>query len=473
MADTRPNLILILTDHWRGDSLGRLGHPVAETPHLDSISSGGVTFTNGFTPCASCIPARRSLMTGMKPDSHGMLGYKDGLPWPYRHTLAGDLARSGYQTINVGKTHFHPQRLHLGFEEMIIPADYDEWIGRETGLVRGRIAHGVHENSWMARPNCLPEIQQEETWLTNQAMERVNKRDPERPLFMCLSFNGPHPPWCPPQYFFDLFMNKDIPQPLVGEWARHYAEEASYPLDVNAWRGKITPELNHRARAGYFAYLAYIDAQIGRFVEFLGQSGLLRDTMIAFTADHGEMLGDHNLWRKVSACDPSARIPFIVRPPCGWTTRANEEDVSLVGLEDIMPTFLDAADVDIPETVEGRSLMPLLRGDTVEWRSHYHHEHSPCYTEDGAYQCLTSQDWKYVWNPINGSELLFDRTNDPHELCDLASASEHADVLAHWRVALARELQGRPENLSDGETLKTGDVPVWREPRKNIRTENR
>lgn len=403
-------------------------------------------------------------MTGMKPDSHGMLGYQDGQPWPYHHTLAGELARAGYQTINVGKTHFHPGRLHLGFEELIIPADYDEWIDNKTGLVRARFAHGVQGNSWMARPNHLPEIHQEETWLTNQAMERITKRDPERPFFICLSFNGPHPPWCPPQCYFDLFMNKDIPQPIVGEWAQRYATQASYPLSVNAWCGKVDPELNHRARAGYFAYLAYIDAQIGRFVEFLGSCRLLNNTMIAFTSDHGEMLGDHHLWRKVSACDASARIPFILRPPSGRATQLNTENTSLIGLEDIMPTLLDAAGVDIPETVEGRSIMPLVKGDAVEWRSHYHHEHSPCYAPDYAYQCITSNDWKYVWNPINGEELLFDRTSDPHELCDLASASEHRDVLVQLRLILARELRGRPENLSDGETLQTGKVPVWREP---------
>ncbi len=468
MRGERPNLVLIITDHWRGDSLGRLGHPVAETPHIDSLSATGVTFTSAFTPCASCIAARRSLMTGMKPDSHGMLGYEDGRPWPYKHTLAGELARSGYQTINIGKTHFHPSRLHLGFEELVIPADYDEWINRETGIPRARFAHGVHANSWMARPNHLPEHQQEETWLTSQAMEHLRKRDPERPFFICLSFNGPHPPWCPPQYFFDLFMNKDIPQPAVGEWARDNAEGASYPMDVNAWRGKVSPELNHRARAGYFAYLAYIDSQIGRLMEYMGRSGLLNNTMVAFTADHGEMLGDHNLWRKVSACDASARIPFIITPARGPKQRTNLLDESLVGLEDIMPTFLDAAGVPIPDCVEGQNLMPLLRGESFKPRTYYHHEHSPCYTPDYAYQCITGKDWKYVWNPINGAEQLFDRIRDPNEFCDLASAPEHAGTLAEFRSMLARELKGRPENLSDGEHLKTGNVPVWRAPVKNV-----
>jgi arylsulfatase len=464
MADLRPHMILIMTDHWRGDSLGRLGHPTAETPHLDALSAGGVTFTNAFTPCASCIAARRSLMTGMRPNTHGMLGYQDGQPWPYRHTLAGELARAGYQTINVGKTHFHPQRLHLGFEELILPADYDEWLDRETGLVCARFAHGVHGNSWMARPSPFPEMQMEETWLTDRAMDRIDKRDPERPLFLCLSFNGPHPPWCPPQYYYDLFRNKDIPEPTVGDWAAPYAERGAPPLDVNAWCGRIAPELNHRARAGYFAYLAYIDAQIGRFTEFLRRRQLLNNTMIVFTSDHGEMLGDHHLWRKASACDASARIPLIVRPPRAWTVRANREESALVGLEDVMPTLLETAGVAIPPTVEGRSVLPRMQDESAPWRSHYHHEHSPCYVPDNAYQCLTSEEWKYVWNPITGAEWLFDRVRDPGETRDLASRAEHGAVLNCYRTLLARELAGRPENLSDGETLRPGPVAVWRDP---------
>lgn len=468
--ETRKNLVLILTDHWRGDCLGRLGHPAAETPHLDSLSASGTTFTNAFTPCASCIAARRSIMTGMTPASHGMFGYQDGQPWPYRHTLAGELARAGYQTINVGKTHFYPARMHLGFEELIVPEDYNEWLEKETGLVRAKFAHGVHGNSWLARPGHLPEIQQEETWLTNQAMERLGKRDPERPFFMCLSFNGPHPPWCPPQYFFDLFMNKKLPDPIVGEWAERHANEAVYPMNVNAWRGKIPPELNHRARAGYFAYLAYIDSQIGRFIEFLGRSKLLRDTMFVFTSDHGEMLGDHHLWRKAQPYDSSARIPMIVCPPSSMNITVNTENSALTGLEDVMPTLLEAADVPVPDTVEGQSMLPLMKNSSGEGRSYYHHEHSACYAKENAYQCITTKDWKYVWTPPTGAEQLFNRSTDPCELRNLAGAGDCADILAEHRLILARELQDRPENLSDGKILKTGEVPVWRAPVKNVNT---
>ena len=466
MPDSRPNMVLVLTDHWRGDSLGRLGHPFADTPHLDSISAGGVTFTNAYTPCPSCIAARRSLWTGMSPDSHGMLGYQDGRPWPYEHSLAGELARSGYQTINVGKTHFHPPRLHLGFEELTVPGDFDEWLEKETGLVRAKFAHGVPGNSWIARPSHIPETQMEETWFTNRAMQRLEKRDPTRPFFLCLSFKGPHPPWCPPRSFFDRFMDVDMPAPVVGEWAQSNAEEARYPMDANAARGKLSPEDNQRARAGYYAYLAYLDSQIGRFVEYLGRSGSLGNTWLVFSSDHGEMLGDHHLWRKTYAYDPSARIPLLVKPPGAWECEKNIENDAPVGWEDLMPTFLEAAGVEIPDTVEGESLISLLREEEAPWRSYYHHEHSPCYAGENAYQSLVSREWKYVWNPINGREQLFRREEDPHELCDLAPEPEYAEVLGKWRTQLAKELQGRPEGLSDGETLQTGEVPVWRDPRE-------
>ncbi|MFC1478959.1 sulfatase-like hydrolase/transferase [Planctomycetota bacterium] len=464
MPGERPNIVLFITEHWRGDCLGRLGHPAVETPHIDGLSAKGALFKDAYTPCPSCIAARRSIMTGLSPDSHGMVGYQDGQPWRYEETLAGELARAGYQTINVGKTHFHPDRLHLGFEELIIPADYDEWIEKETGLVRGRFAHGVHGNSWMSRPNHLPEIQMEETWLTNEAMKRINKRDPERPFFICISYNGAHPPLCPPKDFFDMFLNKEIPDPVIGKWAEKIGEEAESPPDVNAWQAKLPPDIVRRTRVAYYAYLAYLDTQVGRFIEFLNRSGL-RNTFYLLTADHGEMLGDHYLWRKTYAFDGSARIPFVAAPPPGWDTKNNREIDSLVGLEDVMPTLLDVAGVPIPEHVEGKSILPLLRGDDVEWRENYHHEHSPCYRNDNAYQCLTSREWKYVWNPINGDEQLFSRIDDPYELNNLSEEPSCASELEHWRIEMAQKLKGRPENLSDGKKLVPGSVPVWRAPK--------
>ncbi|MCK5806219.1 MAG: arylsulfatase [Lentisphaeria bacterium] len=458
----KPNLLLIMTDHWRGDCLGRLGHPVAETPHLDSLSRRGVTFTRAYTPCASCIGARRSLMTGQIPDRHGMLGYQDGKPWDYPVNMAGQLAKGGYQTINIGKTHFHPKRLHLGFEQLITPEDYQEWLATQTDAGVEKFAHGVPGNSWMARPNHLPENLMEETWFVTQSLEFLRKRDPTRPFFMTLSFNGPHPPWCPPQVYYDQFIDRPMPEPVTAEWSRHHAEEAGYPLDVNSWRGAIPPHLNQRARAAYFGYLAYLDAQIGRLMMKMLRGGLLNNTCVVFSADHGEMLGDHNLWRKTYAYEPSARIPFIVAPPNSIDCQRNTEIEAPVGLEDVMPTFLETAELPVPKSVDGLSVLPLLRGENAPWRDVYHGEHSPCYDAANANHFITDGRWKFIWNPITGEEQLFDLSNDPEERSELSSSDQHAETLAQLRTRMVQELDGRPEGFSDGTTLSTAPYPVWR-----------
>jgi arylsulfatase A-like enzyme len=458
----RPNFLLILTDHWRGDCLGRLRHPVAETPHLDSHSRGGVTFTRAYTPCASCIAARRSIMTGQTPYTHGMLGYKDGLPWEYPNTLAGSLARAGYQTVNIGKTHFHPPRLHLGFEQLVISQDYNEWLAQQPGMTHEAFAHGVPGNSWIARPNHMPEYWMEETYFVSRALDFLRKRDPTRPFFLCLSFNGPHPPWCPPQVYYDQFIDRPMPEPVQAPWSERHAREAGFPLDVNSWQGRLPPHLNQRARAAYFAYLAYLDSQIGRFLERFRRSGLAADTMTCFSADHGEMLGDHNLWRKTYAYEASSRIPFILTPPASAPVRRNRELAKPVGLEDIMPTFLEAAGIEIPDTVEGRSLLPLLDDDDAPWREVYHGEHSPCYHPENAQHFVTDGEWKFVWNPITGAEQLFNLEQDPDETDDLAANDAYGDTRAFWYNRMAQELEGREEGFSDGRKLRPAPYPVWR-----------
>lgn len=399
-------------------------------------------------------------MTGMTPYSQGMVGYRDGQPWDYPHSLAGELTAAGYQTANIGKTHFYPSRKHLGFEQLVIPTDYEEWLGQQPGIETEKLAHGVPANSWLGRPNHLPEHQMEETYFVGRALDFLHKRDPTRPFFLTLSFNGPHPPWCPPQVYYDQFIDRDLPKPEIGDWAERHARDARYPLDVNAWRGTLPEHIVHRARAAYFAYLAFLDAQIGRLVERLQRSGMLDDTLIVFTSDHGEMLGDHHLWRKTYAYEASARIPLIAVAPGSMNVERNVECDALVGWEDIMPTFLQAAETDQPESVEGHSVLELLKDPSGTLRPHYHGEHAPCYHPENANQFLTDARWKYIWNPINGEEQLFDLQADPHECADLAR--KEPDVLAHWRQTMARQLAGRQEQLSDGTQLRTGAVQAWR-----------
>ena len=444
----QPNIILILSDQLRGDCLSCLGHPVAETPNLDQLAGEGIQFRRAYSPCPSCVPARRSLMTGMTPYRAGMVGYQDYEPWNYEHTLAGGLTKAGYQSINIGRTHFYPPRLHLGFEQLILnKEEYESWL-RERGFQGGKFGQGVDNNSWIGRPSHLPEHYMEEAWLVNQAEDFLGRRDTTRPFFMCLSLAGPHPPWCPPEFYFHLFNDKEIPLPVVGDWAEGNACEDE-PWDVNAWRRRLPEHLTHRAQAAYHAMVAFVDAQIGRFLRTLRLQGFSSDTWILFASDHGEMLGDHHLWRKTYAYEGSARIPLILRPPRGSQRFVNEACEELAGLEDIMPTLLEIGGASIPDTVEGQSLLSLVRGETTP-RSYYHGEHAPAYGPEAAHQFLVNQKWKYIWNPVTGIEQLFDLENDPSECNNLASLEEYEDSLNTWRERLAHELKDRVEGFSDG-----------------------
>ncbi|MBT7161950.1 MAG: sulfatase-like hydrolase/transferase, partial [Victivallales bacterium] len=190
--------------------------------------------------------------------------------------------------------------------------------------------------------------------------------------------------------------------------------------------------------------------------------GMLNNTFVVFSADHGEMLGDHNLWRKTYAYEASSRVPFIVCPPNSIDCRRNVECPKPVGLEDIMPTFLAAAGEDIPDTVEGLDMLPLLVDEDAEWRDIYHGEHSPCYAKDNAQHFVTDGQWKFIWNPITGHEELFHLAEDPDECHNLAADPQHADTRAAFYNHMVRELDNRDEGFSDGRSLSTAPYPVWR-----------
>ncbi|MCC7517703.1 MAG: arylsulfatase [Verrucomicrobiae bacterium] len=460
----KPNLVFILTDQQRSDALGILGRSGAETPNLDMLARHGTLFTSAYSPCPSCIAARASIFTGQRPTTHGRIGYRDSVPWRYPTTLAGELARAGYQTHCVGKTHFFPQREPLGFESQDsyeaaqnfdgkYVNDYWKWLEERTqGRVR-ETDHGVDWNSWYARPSHLPEELHNNTWVVTKGIEFLERRDPSRPFFLNLSFHRPHPPIDPPQVFFDLFRDRRLPKVPVGDWAKEHLVE---PDGMNTWRGKLPEDLLLRSRRAYLAQIAHIDNQIGRFLIQLRKNRKLDTTWIVFTSDHGEMLGDHGLFRKCYAYEGSAHVPLIVAPPSGSKIHTCAAPVSL---EDLMPTFLEAASLPVPGTVEGRSLVPLCSSTPAAagWREYVHGEHAPGYARGQGMQFLTDGKEKYIWFTLSGREQLFDLRRDPQELRDLSRVRTKRARLALWRARMVEELAARPDDgLSDGRRLIPG-----------------
>lgn len=454
----RPNVILIMTDQQRGDCLSLAGHPVLLTPNMDSIGGGGVFFRSAYTLCPSCIPARRSLMAGQFPATHGMVGFRDGIEWEAPPTLPGVLRDSGYQTAIVGRNmHLYPRRRRYGFDEMVIPpADYDRYVAdNQSGDRVAAMAHGISGNGWTARPWHLDEKLHQTTWTVTEALRFLERRDPSCPFFLTVSFSAPHPPLTPPAFYLDRYLRLDLPEPAIGDWAVPPSNRG-LGSDVQSDHVDLRGEALHAARAGYYGLINHVDDQLYRLLG--AHTGLdpqtRRNTIVIFTTDHGEMLGDHYLFRKCYPYEGSAHIPLLIRGPGIKPGAVCDQAVCL---EDIMPTVLDLAGCEVPDSVDGHSLAPILRGETNALpREFLHGEHATCYSYGQANHFLTDGREKYVWYPSNGIEQLFDLTTDPHELHNLAIESEHEERLAHWRRRLIECVAGRPEKFTDGHRLIPG-----------------
>lgn len=469
MTDARPNIVLICVDQWRGDCLSIDRHPVVHTPYLDQLALDGSRFTHAYAAVPTCIAARASLMTGLAPRTHGRVGYRDGVPWNYDVTLAGEFARQGYQTQAIGKMHVYPERAPLGFQNVLLHDgflhfardqrrdlgeidDYLPWLSSHLGRAADYFEHGVNCNSIVARPWDKDEYLHPTNWVMHQAIAFLRQRESGQPLFLYLSFHRPHPPYDPPAWAFEMYRDRAMPPPPVGDWTDAFAAFAD-PFRPDCHVGAIDPHVLQRARAGYYGHMTHIDHQINRFLEHLSACGLGDNTYICFVSDHGEMMGDHHMFRKGYAYEGSARIPLILRGPRGGQVPKGGVCPQVVELRDVMPTLLACAGLPVPACVEGQNLLPFLRGDLTHARPSVHGEHTMF---GQSMQWLTDGREKYVWLSGSGTEQLFDLTCDPQELNDLMRTPQGGSRAARWREALIAELAGREEGFTDGQRLIAG-----------------
>ena len=469
----RPHLILILTDQQRGDCLGLAGHLVLSTPNLDELGGCGAFVTRAYSEVPSCLPARRILLSGQNQVSNRMIGMQAADPdWNPPHTLPGELTKAGYQTHLVGKLHFFPYRKRYGFQSMIwsdgplaqmgaeeTPDDYHNFL-RRKGFHEpfAAMAHGVDPNGWVGRPWHLEERFHFTNWCVDEANDFLQRRDPTTPFFLNISIFAPHPPLTPPEFYYNRYMQMDLPPVVVGDWVESGAipSTGAGAAPVAASRVRMDPATLKRCRAAYYGLINHVDDQIGRFFMTLKQTGLWNDCFILFASDHGEMLGDHHMYRKTYAYEASAHVPFLLHAPGWMECKAGLRLNQVVGLQDVMPTMLDAASIAIPQTADGKSLLPLMRGESVPWREFLHGEHSPCYMENDGVQFITDGMEKYIWHTRSGREQFFDLRSDPSECHDLAQVPQHAVRVESWRQRMIRQLKERPEGFSNGKRLVAG-----------------
>ena len=461
----RPDILLVMPDQMRGDCLSILGHAAVRTPHLDALAREGALFRRAYATVPSCIPARFALLTGLFPQTSGVVGFKTRpIASP---TLPQLLAGAGYTTVLVGREmHQLPQDEPYGYQRRIRGSTYiadDEYdtllkqVAPGSGGIRKLVATlGISYNGWEAKPWPLAADLHPTAWIVRQAQRVLLETAVDQPLFLTASYYAPHPPLFPPKKYFEDGLQRSLPQPAHGDWVDWKA--LSPKGDKAGHRVLLQGETLRSAQAGYFGLIEHLDEQISALTAQFKARSLKagRPWLIAVVSDHGEMLGDHGFFRKCEPYEGSANIPFIIAGSSELGFRPGLRSTQPVCLEDIMPTLLELAGAKLPARVDGVSLVPVLRGGEHVVRPWLHLEHAPCYSKEQAFQALTDGRFKFIWRPTDGAEQLFDLEADPREEHDLANDTAHRELTGQWRARLVARLAGRPEGFSDGTKLYPG-----------------
>ncbi len=459
-ASGRPHVLLLMADQHRGDCLGCAGNPAIQTPNLDRIAREGARFEHAYSSTPTCTPARSALLSGLAPWNHGMLGY-GRVAARYPVELPAAMRQAGYRTLGIGKMHWHNQRALHGFHSTLLDesgriespdfrSDYQSWFWSQAPTLNPD-ATGIGWNDYQAKPYALPEHLHPTRWTGDTAVRFLETYNVPEPFFLKVSFARPHSPYDPPPRWFERYAESPLPAAKVGAWAGRYASRISDATDI--WHGDLGPEQVRRSRQGYYGAVSFVDEQIGRILEALEKRGWLDETLVLFCSDHGDMTGDHHLWRKSYAYEPSARIPMLMRWPAGLVSGARGRvPGEAVEIRDILPTCLEAAGVPVPENLDGRSLL-RLGGKAEGWRGWIDLEHDICYAPENHWNALTNGRWKYIFHARDGEEQLFDLLHDPAELRDLAGDTEHAATLRAWRGRMVEHLAPRGERFVRGGRL--------------------
>lgn len=478
----QPNILLLMADQLRMDCVGVYGNAAIRTPNMDRLAKEGVRFQCAYSTTPSCVPARTALLTGLGPWRNGKLGMGS---WnmasnPYPVEKARALSKAGYYAVAIGKNHYNPMRNAHGYHQMHTDEHCSYWFHRTAPQAQASAedrcdyeswfwsqmpdkdphATGMGWNDYIGKPFAYPEKFHATQWTADTAVRFLEQYDRPQPFFLKASFIRPHSPYDPPERFYKMYEEGPLPTPQVGAWAKRF-EPRSGAAD-NIWHGKVPPEVVRRSRQSYYGNVSYVDEQMGRILEVLEKRKMFDDTLILLISDHGDMLGDNNLWRKSYGYEQSAHIPMLMRPPSGMGLGpAGQVFTNPVELRDVLPTLLDAAGVPIPDSIEGKSLLHLVRTKGEGWRQYIDLEHD-VELSPSAWNGFSNGQWKYLYHALDGEEQLFHLEKDPNELEDLAGVPEYTKELQRWRGLMVEHLRERgPRWVRNGKlALRTESIPL-------------
>jgi arylsulfatase len=458
------NVLFIFCDQLRWDCLGAAGNPVIQTPHLDRLCARGVRFTHAYSTAPLCVPARAQVITGQPPWATGVWGLSDRV-LPTHPTFIQTLSDAGYFTGAVGKMHFRPTggggslREPHGLQQMVLSEesvptydlsdledDYRRYL-IEQGYAHLQYTHGrrspaYSREGYQAQVSELPLEHFDTTWTGRETLRMLEEHG-NQPFFIWSSFVKPHFPCELPSDWPCPYRPEDIPlrgsytaTPDIDGETFTFMREAARAATSSGWLEEST--LRNFA-AYYYGNVTLIDQQVGAMLDLLDERGLSDNTLVVFSSDHGECMGERGQMGKATFHDDSCRVPMIVAGP--QVQDPGRVDSRAVTLDDLCPTFLDLVGAPPPELALGESVLPLLTDAGRPGRQavygllggayHFETDHIHCFVQrDG---------WKYMYQFRGAAEKLFHMDTDPLEMTDLAP--QELQRCAQMRTALARWLQ--------------------------------
>jgi arylsulfatase A-like enzyme len=474
---TAPDVVLIQADQLRADCLGVTGNPDVLTPHLDGLAADGTTFTEAFCPYPVCTPSRYSLLSGLYPHQHGGLDNHSTLA-PGIDTIPRVLRRHGYQTTAVGKMHFTPTYLDVGYQRMILaeqhgPGRYDDDYHRDLRAAGLADVVDLTDQELTVRPDAppaywdsfgtgtsnLPDEWHSTTWIGDRAVEEIRGWAPDTPQLLHVSFIKPHHPFDPPAGWADRYRPEELT--LLPGW------RAELPSADRAWRqayfdhDRLDEQRLRATMAAYYATISQLDEQVGRIVAALRAQGRYESSTIVFTADHGEYLGFHHLLLKHGPMyDPVLRVPLIMKLP--GNQRAGHRTDALASTVDVAPTVAGICRTGHDPRLPGRDLT-----DTASRRTHVF---AMTRDPDPAY-LVRSATHKLITTAAD--EMLFDLRSDPLELRNLARDPDPGAMPELRRTALRWLQFDAPVPPYVDESAAVLDAPNVPDPDPEARREHR
>jgi len=424
-ADKPLNIVILLADDWRFDTLGCAGNPIVKTPNLDALAQQGVRFTQACVTTSICGVSRASLFTGQWMSRHGNPAFA-AFKTPWAETYPGLLRAGGYYVGHVGKWHNGK-----------FPAEQFDFA---------RAYSGTH---WIKQPDGtkIHVTQKNE----NDALEFLRKRPADKPFCLTLAFFATHSEdnnplqYLPQPTSMELYKDVTIPVPAnatdesfhrLPDFIAHEKNEGRV-----RWHWRFdTPEKYQSMMKNYYRLATEVDTTCGRVLAELAKQGLTDNTLVIFTGDNGYYHAEHGLADKWYPHQESIRVPLIVRDPRMHTTKHGTTNDAFALNVDLAPTILATAQITPPATMQGRNLAPLyLAATNLPWRTEFFYEHAIIKNVNfiPASEALVRKDWKYFYWPDFKREQLFDLLTDPHEENDLAANPAHAQRLTDMRTRFA------------------------------------